>query len=199
MSREEIRHISIFIINRLLAALAAASLLSSILWAYPAPRQDAATLSQEVRKLGTVYNYDDQKTVADLEKVPRTSVQLLIEQLHPVREVRILASENRPGAEHVLWCIRALRYLTGGKDFCARTHYRFADSDIEQRRKYWLYFGHPSCVSFFAMWPSRGSEYIAPEDAQKEIIAEWKRWFAVDGASFDYKPLRHPKPEQWLW
>jgi len=49
------------------------------------------------------------------------------------------------------------------------------------------------------MWPSRGTEYVAPQDAQNEIILKWRDWFKDQGASFDYKPLLNPKPEEWLW
>lgn len=199
MFRAEARHTSTYTIIKWLAALVATPLLALIASATPAPSQQAPTLSDKVKHLGTTYNDNGQEIVADLAKTPRASVQLLIEELHPVKGVRILASEYKPGAEHVLWCIRALRYLTDGKDFCGKTDHRFGSSEIEQNRRYWLYFRHHSCVSFFAMWPSRGSEYIAPVDAQKEIIAKWKRWFAAQGASFEYKPLQNPKPEQWLW
>lgn len=154
-------------------------------------------IAEEIRRLGT--GTDDSKIVAKLAETPQLSTKLLIEELHPVKEARILASEKKPDAEHVLWCIRALRFLTGGKEFCGHTTYNFGKSELERNRKYWVNFKHKNCVSFFAMWPSRGSEYIAPEDAQKEIIDKWKGWFAKDGTSFDYKPLQDPKPEEWLW
>jgi hypothetical protein len=159
--------------------------------------QDASGLSDEIKKLGR--GWDDFKIVEELAKTPQISTRLLVSELHPISETRILNGQEDQDAEHVLWCIRALRYLTGGKEFCAKTDHRFGSSEEEQRRKYWIYFHHKTCASFFAMWPSRGSEYIAPEDAQKVIIEKWRDWFAKEGDSFDYKPLHDPKPEDWLW
>jgi hypothetical protein len=49
------------------------------------------------------------------------------------------------------------------------------------------------------MWPSRGSDSIAPMDAQKEIIRKWQDWFAREGLTFDYKPRQNPTPDQWAW
>jgi hypothetical protein len=159
--------------------------------------QDVSATSREVHDLGR--GQDNVKIVETLAKTPHLSTKLLISELHPIHESRILNGEDKPDVEHVLWCIRSLRYVTGGKDFCAKTKHKFGSSEEERNRKYWIYFRHQTCASFFAMWPSRGSEYIAPEDTQKEIIDKWKDWFAKDGDSFDYKPMHNPKPEEWLW
>jgi hypothetical protein len=159
--------------------------------------QDLSVVSKEVQNLGR--GPDNLKTVETLAKTPQLSTKLLIGELHTIRESRILNGEERPDAEHVLWCLRALRYVTGGKDFCAKTSHKFGNSEEERNRKYWIFFRHKTCASFFAMWPSRSSEYIAPEDAQTSIISKWKEWFAKEGAEFDYKPMQNPKPEDWLW
>ena len=95
--------------------------------------------------------------------------------------------------------IRALRYLTGGMDFCAQSQHRFGNSEEEKNRKYWLTFAHKECLTFFALWPSRGRLYLAPLDAQKNIINQWQHWYATSGAEFKYKPLQDPPPEKWLW
>jgi hypothetical protein len=162
----------------------------------PLLAQETTNTSEEIGQLGR--GNDDRQIVATLAKTPRLAVQLLIDELRPVNETRILASERKPEVEHVLWSIRALRYLTGGKDFCGGTRHEFDKSEFERSRKYWLYSRHRTCVSFFAMWPSRGTEYVAPQDAQNEIIAKWRDWFKGQGASFEYKPLLNPKPEEWL-
>jgi hypothetical protein len=159
--------------------------------------QDDGNLNAEVKTLGR--GGDDFKIVEHLSTRPQQSVQLLIDELHTVEGGRILAADNKPEPEHILWCIRALRYLTGGMDFCGKTGYHFGTSDLEKNREYWLHFKSKSCVPFFAMWPSRGSEYIAPPDAQREIIRQWKGWLASEGKAFHYTPLKDPKPEAWLW
>lgn len=160
--------------------------------------QQGGSVADYVQRLGSRGN-NNFSDVKKLSETPETSTRLLVGALHPIPEVRILASQDLPSAEHVLWTIRALRYITGGKEFCAATKHKFGDSQMDQHRRYWLYFGHHNCVSFFAMWPSRGTEYIAPEDAQREIISKWRNWFATYGTSFHYEPLHNPKPWQWLW
>jgi len=182
--------------NRL-APILATALLMLCLNAGLLSGQETAKVREQVERLGM--GDDDFRIVASLAETPQLSVRVLTDELHPVKNVRILASEKDLGAEHILWCIRALRYLTGGKDFCGKTAHTFGNSELERDRKYWLYFRHKTCISFFAMWPSRGSEYIAPEDAQNEIIKKWKDWFEKDGLSFDYRPLHNPKPEDWAW
>lgn len=159
--------------------------------------QDVSVLSKEVENLGR--GEDNVKIVETLAKTPQLSTKLLIGELHPIQESRILNGQEKPYAEHVLWCLRALRYVTGGKEFCAKTSYKFGSSEEERNRRYWIFFRYKTCASFFAMWPSRSSEYIAPGDAQISIIRKWKDWFAKEGTEFDYKPMRNPKPEDWLW
>ena len=195
MYREAIEPVSLYMTNKYLLILLASFV--CLVVAQCAMCQQVADLSSEVRQLGR--SGDDFKIVDRLIHNPRLSTQLLIKELHPVNKTIIVSEKVDPDAEHVLWSIRALRYLTGGKDFCAKASHRFGNSEEEQRRKYWIYFRHRTCASFFAMWPSRGSEYIAPEDTQKEIIDQWRDWFAKEGNSFDYKPMHDPKAEDWLW
>jgi hypothetical protein len=142
---------------------------------------------------------DDVRIVKSLSATPQLSVRLLIEELHTVNKSRELADANDKQTEHVLWCIRALRYITGGVDFCGKTGHQFGASELEKNRKYWLYFKNKSCAPFFALWPSRGSEYIAPKDAQEDIINQWKKWLSRRGRTDQYVPLKEPKPEDWLW
>lgn len=156
------------------------------------------TLQREVRQLGLPGN-DDFADVKKLARTPVASAGLLVSQLHVLEHPeRTIMGEGDPQVEHVLWSIMALRYITGGKDFCAPTAWIFGSTYEEGIRSYWLHFSSKTCVRFFAVWPSRGRTYIAPKDAQKEIIAKWKRWFATEGTSLHYKPLRNPKPDQWL-
>jgi hypothetical protein len=186
--------ISITSKSRLFFSVVAVVCLGIVSYALP---QNTSALSSEVRNLGQ--GQDDFKIVESLAKTPRITTELLIRELHLIHESRILNGQEKPEAEHVLWCIRALRYVTGGKDFCAKTNHKYGNSEEEQNRKYWVYFRYKNCASFFAIWPSRASEYIAPEDAQISIIQQWKNWFANEGADFDYKPMQNPKPEDWLW
>ena len=181
------------------AMLAIVTLLCGACNATAGPRRTAPDneMSREVKSLG-VDSRNNFQIVRRLARRPYEAVPLLIAELHPVTETRIRADENPPDSEHVLWCIRALRYICSGKDFCAKTHYTFSGAPQEKNRKYWLYFRHHTCVSFFAMWPSRGTTYIAPQDAQNQIIVKWRAWLR-ENPHHKYVPLRGARPEQWLW
>lgn len=155
-------------------------------------------LDQEVNRLGMPGN-DDVSDVKRLAQTPSAAVQLLIEQLRIVpRPERTIVGEASSPAEHVLSSIRALRYIVGGWDFCAPTKWKPGRTYEERIRKYWLHFNSESCVTFFAVWPSRDRTYIAPIDAQREIIAAWQHWYVREGESYSYKPLVNPETWQWI-
>lgn len=155
---------------------------------------DAASL---VSNLGR--GESDIENIQALSRTPASSIKLLIDELHVVPDHRLLAGQNPFAVKHVLWCIIALRFITGGKDFCAPTRHIFGKSELEQNRKYWLEFRKGSCLSFFHAWPSRGSIYIAPPDTQQKIIQQWKKWFRKKGRTASFTPLQNPEPQDWLW
>jgi hypothetical protein len=137
--------------------------------------------------------------VKELSKTPYISVGLLISQLHTVSHPdRAITGDGNTDFNHLVWVIAALRYVTGGMDFCAPTGWKFAISGEEAKRSYWLHFANKDCVTFFAVWPSRDRYYIAPLDAQQSIIDTWHQWFATKGKMFTYRPLSNPEPDQWL-
>lgn len=76
---------------------------------------------------------------------------------------------------HMINCIRILRAITGQK-FYAKTEYEF-NLQKEKNRIYWLHNDKKNEVPFFSTWMSRDSVFIAPVDAQKEIIEKWKQWY----------------------
>lgn len=198
MCRVEAGHTSTFMTNKLVPFFLFTLLVALPCLAQQESAKDTVTLTQRVARLGSAGN-NDVTDVKELATNPRVSAGLLIADLHTIPDSEKAAKEDQPSTEHVFWMIRALRYLTGGMDFCGTSRHSFGSSDEEQNRKYWLTFGHKKCLSFFALWPSRGRWYIAPSDAQKNIIAQWQRWYATYGEKFEYKPLQNPAPEKWLW
>ena len=162
------------------------------------PQDDPVTPARLVARLGSNGN-DDVADIKQLARTPRDSAGLLIGALHTIPDSETSAKADSPSMEHVLELIRALRYITGGTDFCAQTKHVFGSSEEEKNRKYWLTLHHKTCLSFFGYWMSRGRTYIAPVDAQRNIIAQWKIWYAKNGETFPYKPLHDPAPEDWLW
>lgn len=162
------------------------------------PQSESATPAQLVARLGSNGN-DDVADIKQLARNPRESTSLLIDALHVVPDSEQYAKADSSSMEHALELIRALRYITGGIDFCAQSQHIFGSSKEEKNRRYWLTFRHKTCLSFFGYWMSRGRTYIAPVDAQREIIAQWKNWYAKYGATFSYKSLQNPEPQDWLW
>jgi hypothetical protein len=160
--------------------------------------QQALALEQEVARLGSNGN-DDAADVRRLAESPEASTKALIEALHTIPDSEEFAKTDSPSMEHVLWLIRALRYVTGGLDFCAASEHTFGSSEEEEHREYWLTFHHKGCLTFFGYWMSRDRSYIAPEDAQRDIIDQWRRWYGTFGATYRYKPHQNPPPEKWLW
>jgi hypothetical protein len=95
----------------------------------------------------------------------------------------------------VIWALRALRY-SSGKNFRAPTAHVFGSDEEEQTRED-LLKNEDETVTFFATWMSRDSIYIAPADAQRAIIEQWKRWFAEQDA--EWMPIPEPNVDDWYF
>ena len=159
------------------------------------------TLAAQIASLGN--SSTDEKVVSQIAKKPADSIPLLIRQLQTVSLTHERQDQNDFSTEHVLWTIRTLRYISGGKDFCATTKYAMGASRsygprFGEDRRYWLDPEKTGCLKFFALWPSHGSTFIAPPDVQVSIIKQWTDWAHSTDAS-TLKPMQHPKPEDWSW
>jgi hypothetical protein len=95
-------------------------------------------LARVVRDLGRDDN--DLERIKYLAMQPAESAGLLVQELHPVAGVRILGDEHYlpkwRRTEYVIWCLRALRALTGDLDFRAKTSHDFGDTEVERNRAY---------------------------------------------------------------
>jgi hypothetical protein len=159
--------------------------------------QDKQSIAKAVDDLGKAEN--NVALVKLMAADPSKAVGLLVSQLRTVPGVKLTNGQHQEEIDHIFWTTRALKFLTGGKDFCVPTAHKFAKTEEEQDREYWLRFHNHNCLRFFSLWPSRGTVYIAPRDVQEKIIAQWKEWYRVNGKSYHYKPLVDPRPEDWLW
>jgi len=126
-----------------------------------------------IHRLGTETKAED---LAVLRTNPVLAVALLADQIKPISTNRIVREEqkNHPAEMHVIWSIRALRYLSG-LDFTAQTEHQFNGSDEGDRAQF-LHLTTNREVTFFGVWMSRDSIYVAPEDAQRTIIKRWQEW-----------------------
>ena len=194
-SREMERTLTSTCIKRVSHKLAVLLILALSTASGSAPPSDVASILKALGE-GT----SEIVQIQALAKSPDESIPLLINELHVVPSRSLLNGQHPFKVEHVLWCVRALRFMTGGRDFCAPTSHVFGSSEVEQNRKYWLEFRYrASCLTFFAIWPSRISTYIAPVDAQRRIIQQWREWYRNEGRKTSYTPFKDPKPEDWLW
>ena len=199
MSQKESGPTSIFtIIDKICAGILAIAVLAAVAYSgTPAGVHRASAMEQDVTRLGMPGN-DDFADVKRLAQTPAASAAVLVKQLHVLEHPeRTITGEASSPVEHVLFSLLALRYVTGGMDFCARTKWTPGRSYEEGVRKYWLHFYRKSCVIFFADWPSRARTYIAPVDAQRAIINAWRQWCADHRNNADYHPLVNPPAYQW--
>ena len=133
-----------------------------------------------------------------LRESPRRAVELLLRDLTTIPDEKILpdAQAQHTKAIHVIWSIRALRYLTR-QEFRAPTAHVFGDTENEQTRHDLLSAHGTKTVAFFAEWMSRGSIYIAPTDAQIKIISDWRTWYAREGQTWRLGP--EPDFNEWYF
>lgn len=116
---------------------------------------------------------------------PAEAAACLIKQLHIVRRP-VLKPDDRGRLKddfRVIWSLRALRYITHGKNFVASP----GSARLGAKRQQFLTKRSKEEVPFFAVWMSRDIIYVAPEAAQRSIIDQWKRWYEVEGHVYDYR------------
>jgi hypothetical protein len=164
-------------------ALAALILLFSLLpsvgiAAGESPQTTDLLIKQAIRDLGKG-GYPDQ--LATFWQYPQRSTELLLAELKPVPRGKY-PNGSHP---HVVWCIRALRSLTA-LDFRGVTRMKLNDDERQ-----FLVLGKDKRVRFFGTWMSRDLVWVAPEDAQRQIISRWKDWFKKNGAGYSYKNDEH--------
>lgn len=134
-----------------------------------------------------------------IAKTPDLFIPELIRQLETTDEKMVTPSEKnvKLEAQNNIWRIRALRYLTCGLDFSATTTYRPTKEDVQGDYRYWVAGSRassepdapPAEVWYFHTWMSRDIAYIAPRDAQEEIVRKWKHWLPTNGTITGCTPV----------
>ncbi len=123
---------------------------------------------------------------------PKQSVCYLIRELHVIRAEVMTPydSTNYPLALHVITCLQLIRFLTGGNfNFTAPTAHKF--KSWEENRRRFLINDSTGESKFFRYWESRGSIFVAPVDAQRQIIGKWIEWYQKNGAEYHYSPAKN--------
>lgn len=155
--KEIIRTLTFTIIKKAAVQLALTGLFAAFALAQTSGKiqTNQRALQENIKRLGLPGN-DDFADVKRLARTPAASTGLLVSELsvldHPERA---LVGDESPRVEHVLWSFLALRYITGGMDFCAPTKWKPGRTYEEGIRDYWLHFYNKSCVISFRLAFSR--------------------------------------------
>lgn len=163
----------------------------------------------EVKYIGVVCQVGDPEALfRSLAQKPQKAICALVKQLNSTREQEVAPQdwERKIQAKTQVWRIRALRFLTCGLDFTATIPYR--PNTKKDPEDYWYWVGGegtwkmkpgaPVEASFFHTWMSRDIDFIAPVEAQKDIIRQWREWLVTNGTNTGCTP--DPKDyNQWYF
>ena len=158
-------------------------------------------LSKIVKTLGV----NQEEVAQDFDALaddPHASVALLVSELHPIPCKVYYNIKKTEESQHVINCLRALRYLTG-LTFTAKTSQVLAD-DARQFLDFnkQMHDDNPEHkIHFFGVWMSRDADFVAPRDAQLSIINQWRKWQRQYGNSFKYVPAKKAAEamDEWYW
>jgi hypothetical protein len=115
-----------------------------------------------------------------------SSVALLVSELDTIQNLTKVSPEEvkrYSKAHHIVWCVRALRYLTG-IDFTGRTKYVFQSGEGVRKKLLQVDKGE---YSFFAVRMAHDTIYIAPIDVQIAVIRQWKAWLVGRSLEINFK------------
>lgn len=159
----------------------------NVMSAQAQPNVDSFSMKELVDSLGRIsadtLNHD---ILYRLEKNIDSAFVLLIKDLKTTKVKKLLNDDQgllkNKETMHTIWCLRALKYLTG-QEFSANTKHVFKKS--EELWKYWTSLKAPlGKYTFFGVWMSRNSIYIAPIDVQRSVIRQWKAWLGKNSHGF---------------
>ena len=184
---------------------AAVAILVSVTISAPALSEETAAQTLKLEDVVTSLGTDEQKIGPDFQELvkdPHLSVALLIKELHPIERKAYFENKKTAESRHILYCLRALHYLTGNT-FSAKTKFKLTDDE-----KQFLDFNtqmhdtNPShTLHFFGVWMSRNADFVAPEDTQRMIIKMWKDWQKENGNTFQFKTSKKlmDAVDDWYW
>lgn len=134
-----------------------------------------------ISKFGRSTTYED---VASLRNNPHDALALLVGELHPVPSGKVSLDSSETDM-HVIWCLRALRYLTGIKQY---GDIQNLEELVDKETAYWLTIDTAG-VPFFSTKMSTDTVYIAPSSIQMQIIGKWKQ--IIEGKKYEIKSGVH--------
>lgn len=144
------------------------------------------TINAIVKNLGYVDSPNHISDMNCLAKYPVASAGLLTRQLEVVTDIKVTPEQapEHKQTMHVVWSLRALRYLTGGMDFTAST--TASIKTLGKPRWGLLTIRDKKKLTFFGTRMSHDAVYLAPQDVQSEVIKQWNDWYRKDGNNYNY-------------
>lgn len=148
-----------------------------------------------VRQLGTNRDAAPFCSVRHLHVHGRAAVPLLVRQLLVLRPDTPWDTEL-----HVIWCVRALRSITGQKfQFSHRAkmvrRYNCLPSPRKCPGRLVKNTGEP--MPFFEEGMSRPQIYLSPPDVRWRVIQAWKTWVNKNGRTFTVQ--EYDGIGDWFW
>lgn len=184
---------SLLVLVSLLAALAvaprvhAAAADSAVAAAPTAAQVDAQLVRALDRMAGVVPGSDTLVDWALFRAHPQRTVDLVLPTLKPVRRGLAL------GAPNMVWRVRVLQRLTG-LAFEARTKHKLSAEERESLSPDSL-----GRVPFAGENAKLGMTWVAPPDAQKAIIAQWRMWWDSDTMKPELPMKKHDDDRTWWY
>lgn len=149
-------------------------------------RTDSLIVASLARMRGVMSGADTMVAWKVFDAHPRRTLVLLMPTLRSVPRGLSL------GAPNMVWRVRVAQRLTG-LTFRARTKAKLSDEE-----KKWLAPDSTGAVPFAGENAPRGMTWVAPRDAQRDILEQWRRWW--DGASLSTPlPVKDRSREGATW
>ncbi len=169
------------------AAAADSSAAATAAAAPTAVQVDAQLVRALDRMAGVVPGSDTLVDWALFRAHPQRTVDLVLPTLKPVRRGLSL------GAPNMVWRVRVLQRLTG-LAFEARTNKKLSAEERES-----LLPDSLGRVPFAGEKAKLGMTWIAPPDAQKAIIAQWRMWWDSDTKKPELPIKKHDDDRTWWY
>ncbi len=118
---------------------------------------------------------------------PQRTVDLILPTLEPVRRGLSL------GAPNMVWRVRVLQRLTG-LAYEAPTKKKLSADE-----KAWLAPDSLKRVPFAGENAKLGMTWVAPPDAQREIIRQWRLWWSSDTKKPELPIKKHDDDRTWWY
>jgi hypothetical protein len=155
-----------------------------------AQQDDTSHITKMITRLGDVDNSVNFKILDSLKKVldKYWLAGKLIAELDTLDNWAYEDGKNALGfykfnALHVIWCWRALRMITS-LDFEGATK---REKSVAYHDS--LYDKLSGKVKFAYVWPVKSVVYVAPGDAQLEIINQWRAWYRSEAKKYIFKTM----------